>query len=182
MTRIIAGKYKGRQLAVPEGLSIRPTSEKMRGRIFSMLVHPRFPDMLGANVADIFSGTGGLGLEALSRGATAVTFVDNSPESLKFLQANIKKVDVVKDTTVIATRATALPRAKAPFDIIFMDPPYSKGLVTPTLNSILENDWLAKDGVIICELHKSDPLEIPDGLQIIDDRKQGKQRILFISF
>lgn len=181
MTRIIAGRFRGRRLLVPTGRDIRPTTDRMRERLFSMLMHPRYPDIVGAQVADLFAGTGALGLEALSRGAAHVTFVEKSSASLACLKENIKALGAEGETSIMQASASALPAARAPHDFIFMDPPYRMGLVGPTLDRILENGWLAEDGVIICELATDDPLDLPAGLHLTDERTQGQQRVVFLT-
>lgn len=180
MTRIVAGQFRGRRLDVPKGRDVRPTTDRMRERLFSMLMHGRYPDMNGAIVADIFAGTGALGLEALSRGAEKVTFVEQARPSIDCIKANIATLGVAADTAILAKSATALPPSSEPCDFIFMDPPYRQGLVRPTLEAILTNGWLAEDGVIVCEQASDDPLDIPEELDIVDDRGQGQQRILFL--
>ncbi|WP_262691921.1 16S rRNA (guanine(966)-N(2))-methyltransferase RsmD [Kordiimonas aestuarii] len=180
MTRIIAGRFKGRRLAVPKGRDIRPTTDRMRERLFSMLTHARYPDMMGANVADLFAGTGALGLEALSRGAAHVTFAEKARGSLDCLRGNITSLGVREEVAVLPSDASKLPPARSRFDIIFMDPPYRMGLVRPTLDAIIIGGWLAEDGVIICELASDDATEPPDALEVVDDRSQGQQRILFL--
>ncbi|GHF17096.1 DNA methyltransferase [Kordiimonas sediminis] len=180
MTRIIAGKNRGRKLIVPTGQDIRPTTDRMRERVFSMVMHARYPDLYGAKVADLFAGTGAMGLEALSRGADHVTFVEKSSESLKCLESNIKALDAAPSSTVLRTRATSLPPASEPFDIIFMDPPYRRDLVTPTLEHLLEQNWIGDATLIICELATDDTSDIPAPLTIIDERAQGQQRMLFL--
>ena len=181
MTRIIAGLYRGRRLDVPEGRDIRPTTDRMRERLFSMLTHARYPDMVGARVLDLFAGTGALGLEALSRGATHVTFAEQARASLACVKGNIAALKAQADCTVMPLDASKLPPAKEAFDFIFMDPPYRQGLVAPTLAAILAGGWLASGGVIICELAVDDGSELPAGLQVLDDRKQGQQRVIFLT-
>jgi len=180
VTRIIAGRFRGRALEVPEGKDIRPTTERMRERVFSMLQHSRYPDLLDARVLDLYAGTGGLGLEALSRGAAHVTFVEKAPLGLGVLTRNIRALKADDQTAIIRGSATALPMASAPCDFIFMDPPYREGLVRPTLDAILKGGWLADDGVIIIEQATDDPLDLPEPLALIDDRSQGQQRTLFV--
>ncbi|WP_417449259.1 16S rRNA (guanine(966)-N(2))-methyltransferase RsmD [Kordiimonas sp.] len=180
MTRIIAGRFKGRRLEVPAGSDIRPTTDRMRERLFSMLTHARYPDMVGANVADLFAGTGALGLEALSRGAAHVTFIEKARGSLDCLKANIDHLGVRDEVAVLPGDASTLPAARSRFDIIFMDPPYRIGLVRPALDSILAGGWLTQDGVLVCELASDDKTEIPGTLEVVDDRSQGQQRILFL--
>lgn len=181
MTRIIAGLYRGRRLNVPDGRDIRPTTDRMRERLFSMLTHSRYPDMQGAKVLDLFAGTGALGLEALSRGAAHATFVEKARTSLDCIKGNIEALKAQADCTVMPLDASKLPPAKETFDFIFMDPPYRQGLVSPTLEAITAGDWLSRDGVIVCELASDDSSELPTGLQTLDDRKQGQQRIIFLA-
>ena len=181
MSRIIAGKFKGRRLEVPSGVAIRPTTDRMRERVFSILMHGTYPDMNGARTADLFAGTGALGLEALSRGAAHVTFVEKAPSSVACIKANIETVKAAGDTDILQKDACHLPAVPAPYDFIFMDPPYNKGLVNPALDSLCENGWLAPDGVIICELARDDTLSLPLDLELIDERSQGAQRTVFLS-
>lgn len=180
MTRIVAGRFRGRRLDVPKGRDVRPTTDRMRERLFSMLMHGRYPDMTDAVVADIFAGTGALGLEALSRGASSVTFVEQARPSIACISANIATLGVEDQTAILSKNATKLQLAAGPCDFIFMDPPYRQGLVRPTLEAILSGGWLAEDGVIVCEQAADEPLDIPDELEIVDDRSQGQQRILFL--
>ena len=180
MSRIVAGIHRGRRLNMPKGKDVRPTTDRMRERLFSMLMHSRYPDIIDARVADLYAGTGALGLEALSRGAAHTTFVEKARSSVDIVNSNIALLKLEKETKVISGSARTLPKAVAPFDFIFMDPPYRQGHVTPTLESILDSNWLAEDGVIICELATDDDSVFPDALDVIDERTQGQQRIVFL--
>lgn len=182
MTRIIAGEYRGRRLQVPAGKDVRPTTDRMRERLFSMLSHARYPAMHGATVADIFAGTGGLGLEALSRGAAHVTFIENARASIDCIQANIKTLNANSRTTLIRENATRLSSAKSACNIIFMDPPYRKNLVEPTLTRLSGAGWIADDNVIVCETAADEAVPAVSGFEIIDERTQGQQRILFMHY
>lgn len=180
MTRIVAGLHRGRRLDVPKGRDVRPTTDRMRERLFSMLMHGRYPDMAGAHVADIYAGTGALGLEALSRGAEHVTFIEKARASLDCIRLNIAALKAESETLVMPVNAKNLPAAKSPCDFIFMDPPYRMGLLAPTLENVMEQSWLAEGGVIIAELASDEDLTLPDGLEVQDERSQGQQRILFL--
>ncbi|NVJ96975.1 MAG: 16S rRNA (guanine(966)-N(2))-methyltransferase RsmD [Alphaproteobacteria bacterium] len=180
MTRIVAGRFRGRRLEVPKGRDVRPTTDRMRERLFSMLMHGRYPDMDGATVADIFAGTGALGFEALSRGAHHVTFVEKARPSLDCIRANMDSLGVPEETTVLAKSATTLPDAVRPCDFIFMDPPYRQNLVLPSLTRILDGGWLTEGGVIICELASDETITFPTPLEIVDERTQGQQRVVFL--
>lgn len=178
--RIIAGKYRGRKLETPSDMDVRPTTDKMRERVFSMLQHARYPALHGAQVMDVFAGTGALGLEALSRGAAHVTFVEKSPKSIALLNKNIAAMKVEQDTTLIKSRATSLQAATTPCDFIFMDPPYGRDLLAPSIACLLEGGWLADGGVIIAEMKSDETFDVPAGLTLIDERKQGIQRVVFL--
>ncbi|MBO6504997.1 MAG: 16S rRNA (guanine(966)-N(2))-methyltransferase RsmD [Kordiimonadaceae bacterium] len=180
MTRIIAGEFKGRRLEVPKGRDVRPTTDRMRERLFSILAHHRYPDMDGARVADLFAGTGALGLEALSRGADHVVFVEQARPSLAALKGNITVLKAESTTKVIAGSATRLPKIDKPFEFIFMDPPYRQDLIEPTLNSLDQQGWTHADSIVICELATDETLELPASFEPLDDRKQGQQRILIL--
>ena len=180
MSRIVAGRYRGRRLDTPKGRDVRPTTDRMRERVFSMLAHGRYPDLAGARVADIFAGTGALGLEALSRGAAHVTFVENARPSLDCIRGNIGTLKADDLATVVTKNATALPPTQESCDFIFLDPPYRKGLLTPALEKLLAGGWLARDGVVVCELASDEVFAIPAGLELVDERSQGQQRVLFL--
>lgn len=181
MTRIIAGEFRGRRLEVPTGRDVRPTTDRMRERLFSMLAHHRYPDLDDARVADLYAGTGALGLEALSRGASHVTFVEQARPSLAALRSNIATLKAEHATKVITGSAIRLPRADTPFDFIFMDPPYRQELISPTLKSLDQQGWLRSGSILICELATDETFETPNGYELLDDRKQGQQRILIMS-
>lgn len=180
MTRIIAGAHKGRRLMVPPGRDIRPTTDRMRQRLFSMLQHPKYPAVAGASVADIFAGTGALGLEALSRGAAHATFVEMARPSAQCLRSNIQTLGVADHCTVVAADARTLAPASHAFDIIFMDAPYHQGLSMIVLERLLATHWTKPGSLIICELASDEAFDLPPGLSVADDRSQGKQRVLFL--
>jgi 16S rRNA (guanine966-N2)-methyltransferase len=181
MSRIVAGRFRGRRLEVPAGRTVRPTTDRMRERVFSMLMHGRYPDMHGARVADLFAGTGALGLEALSRGAEHITFVEKATQSIACIRKNIGALKADSACNILQVNATSLPQTGDPFDFIFMDPPYHQDLVTQALEGILAQDWLAPEGVIICELGSDETLNLPSELDLVDERTQGAQRIIFAS-
>ncbi len=180
MTRIIAGDFRGRRLDVPKGRDVRPTTDRMRERLFSILTHHRYPEMEGARVADLFAGTGALGLEALSRGAAHVTFVEQARPSLHALRINIATLKAEQTTKVFAGSATRLPKSSEPFDFIFMDPPYRQDLILPALKSLERQGWITAGSAVICELATDETVEVPNNFELLDDRAQGQQRILIL--
>lgn len=179
MTRIIAGMWRSRRLNVPKGRDIRPTTDRMRERLFSMILH-RVPALEGARVLDLFAGTGALGLEALSRGAAHGTFVEQSPASLTCLKGNIEALEAGEQTRIIKGSATRLPPAPAPVDLVFLDPPYRKGLFEKALTNLLETGWISGDSLIIGECASDETLDLAPDFEILDERTQGQQRILFL--
>ena len=180
MIRIISGHLKGQKLAVPEGKEVRPTSDRMRGRVFSILMHHRYPDFLGSRVADFFAGTGALGLEALSRGAQSVCFIEKAQKALSALRANIKHLGVEAQATVLQSDASQPKDLNAPFDFIFMDAPYGAGLTEKALEFVASRGLLYRGGVIIVECGAEEEIQLPEKFVAVDTRKQGIQKTLFL--
>jgi len=173
--RIIAGKWRGRPLAAPPGDATRPTSERAREALFSMLVS-RLGDFEGLRVADLYAGTGALGLEALSRGAAHATFVENDRVAIAVLKANIMKCDADLATTVIQAPMQAIGRAPAPFDLLLLDPPYGEGHAVPALARLLEYGWIAPHALVSVEAAKGEAIE-PPGFTFETVRAHGKARL-----
>jgi len=179
--RIIAGRYRGTQLAdVGKGDSdahLRPTSDRVRESLFSMLTH--LDVIHGARVLDLFAGTGALGLEALSRGAREVCFVENGKVGQKLLAQNIDKLRAEDATTVMRGDATTLgPWPNAPFDLVFLDPPYGKGLGQKALLSVLQGGWLQSGATVIWE--ESAVMMPPQGFTRTDKRKYGDTHVTLL--
>jgi len=152
--RIITGKYRGRSLFTVPGRTTRPTSSFNREMIFSM-----HPDYEGKQVLDLFAGTGSFGLETLSRGAQWVDFVEFSTAALAVLMQNIAKLDCGDCCHVWRKRCEAfLKKPPRAYDVIFLDPPYAKGLVNPTLEAIFRGGALADGGIVIAEHSPKEPL------------------------
>lgn len=179
--RIIAGRFRGRALAAigkgDPAAHLRPTTDRVRESLFSMLSGGRFGDPItDARVLDLFAGTGALGLEALSRGATLVTFVENGVKALALLRRNVEICDATQDITIIKRDATRMPACThAPFDLIFLDPPYGKGLGGKALRSAIENNWIAPGALIVWE--ESHPEPPPPGYVLLDQRRYGDTHI-----
>lgn len=173
--RIIAGKFRGLALASvgkgDAGAHLRPTSDRVRESLFSMLSGGRFGDPIeGAKVLDLFAGTGALGLEALSRGAASATFVDDGRKSLSLIRDNIARCNCADAVRVIKRDATRLPEGE-PHDLIFLDPPYGKTLGEKAILSAMKGGWIAPDALIIWE-ENSAP-QPPDGITVLDSRRYG---------
>ena len=174
--RIIGGRWRGLTLAeVGAGdpkAHLRPTSDRVREAIFNLLVNGRHGDLVsGATVLDLFAGTGALGLEALSRGASAVTLVDDGRAAQRLIAQNIAKMRIEAQVTVLPRDATRLPAAPAPFTLIFLDPPYGKSLGEAALTSALAQGWVAPQATILWE--EGAPPAPPQGFALLDQRRDG---------
>jgi len=182
--RIVAGRFRGRRLASPEGKeAVRPTSDRAREAIFNVLMH-RFQgrgfSLIGARVVDAFAGTGAMGLEALSRGAAHVTFLENNRSALAALKANVQAVNAEGETRVEQTDATRPPRPTQPCQLAFLDPPYEDGLLEPALAGLLSGGWLAPGAIVVCEGPITVDLTAPEGMEHVDERRYGKAKVTFL--
>lgn len=178
--RIVAGSHKGKRLAAPTGRGIRPTSDRAREALFNILEHGLDDfDIEGARVLDLFAGTGALGLEALSRGAGFALFIDNGAEARGLIRQNIEALALTGCTKVWRRDATRLGEAGtlAPFDLVFADPPYGKGLGEQALASALAGGWLAERAVVVLEEDADAEVGTVDGLTVEDERSYGDTRI-----
>lgn len=181
--RIIAGTHRGRSLAAvgkgDAGAHLRPTSDRVRESLFSMLTHRDV--IAGAKVLDLFAGTGALGLEALSRGAAEAVFVENGRVGQKLIQDNIAALSLRDRTKLLrndATRLGAWPMH--PFDLIFLDPPYGKGLGATALDVAAAGGWLAPGATIVWEEAKAQTA--PQGFILEDSRRYGDTHITLLTW
>lgn len=175
--RVIAGKYRGKKLVSPEGNAVRPTTDRIKETVFNIICS-RYG--LGERVLDLFSGSGALGIEALSRGATHAVFVDKSPESVRLTKQNLSGIE--EDTEVYnADFKVALSKLSVPFDLILIDPPYKGGLEVEALRIIAERKLLNSGGVIFVEhSHTNSLINLPPSY-IIDTRRCGNTDISFLT-
>ncbi|MEY1557443.1 16S rRNA (guanine(966)-N(2))-methyltransferase RsmD [Yoonia sp. R2331] len=179
--RIIAGTHRGTALT-PVGKGdaaahLRPTTDRVRESLFNVLQGGRFRDPIsGARVLDLFAGTGALGLEALSRGAAHVTFVDNGRAAQKLIHANIAKLRRADACTVLSVIADGLPPADAPCDLIFLDPPYGQDLGAKAL--LAARGWIASGALIVWE--EASPQLAPSGFEMLDQRRYGDTHMTFL--
>ena len=169
--RITAGEFKGRKIEVPEGYRVRPTTGKVKEAMFSMLAN----DIPGSVVVDLFAGTGNLGLEALSRGAEKCYFVDNSQNSLKYIEKNIELCRAEDRSVVIRGHyLKGLASLSDQADVILMDPPYNKGIPEQAIEAVLEYDALKDDGVLLVEHYSNEKLKDSYGkLKLDRERSYG---------
>ncbi|WP_267381957.1 MULTISPECIES: 16S rRNA (guanine(966)-N(2))-methyltransferase RsmD [unclassified Sphingomonas] len=174
--RVIAGQWRGRPLVAPKGEATRPTADRTREALFSMLTS-RVGSFEGLTVADLFAGSGALGIEALSRGAAACLFVEQDRPALDALQANLAKLGTRQD--VRATSVMALPPAAAPLDLILMDPPYGTGAGVVALDRLARLGWTGAATWISIETAKAEEPVIA-GFTIDASRVHGKARITLL--
>jgi 16S rRNA (guanine966-N2)-methyltransferase len=171
--RIIGGKFRAKKLNTPSSDHIRPTTDRMRETLFNMLEHGTGLGIRGSRVLDLFAGTGALGIEALSRGAKKVTFVDNDQDSLKLIEKNLSALKNPNNTRILNKSALTIHQNEGPFDVIFIDPPYRKNLIIPTLTNIIDQTLLNNRGIIMIEYASDETLDIPTHYQEVKNRKMG---------
>jgi 16S rRNA (guanine966-N2)-methyltransferase len=175
--RIIAGEWRGRTIEAPPGASTRPTADRVRETLFSMLAS-RLGSFEELRVADLFAGSGALGLEALSRGAASATFVESDGAAVAAIRRNAAKLGAADRAQVIASSALALPRLE-PFDLIFADPPYSPGSGTAAVHAILDAAWLAPGGWLSVETSRGDVVD-PHELALDTSRNVGRAKLTLL--
>ena len=174
--RVIAGDYKGRKLQTPSDYSIRPTTDKVKEALFSILAE----EIYGSRVLDLFAGTGNLGIEALSRGADECVFGDNSRDSIRLIKENIAHCGAQEGAAVMpGDFRKLLMNVPVNFDIILLDPPYGKGLMEPCFELIRERDLLRDGGFIVAEHRKEEKL--PDQIHGYNKVKERKYGIVVLS-
>ncbi len=180
--RIIAGRLKGRALQSPTSQDIRPTSDRLRETIFNILAHAYDDPVEGAAVIDLFAGTGAMGLEALSRGAKRVLFVDDGTQARALIRANIEACGVGGATKIFRRDATKLGQAPIGerFALAFLDPPYGKSLVEPALIALRDGGWLLPDALVIAEEAADVTLAVPDGLMQLEQRVYGDTQVVIM--
>ncbi|HET8534049.1 MAG TPA: 16S rRNA (guanine(966)-N(2))-methyltransferase RsmD [Sphingomicrobium sp.] len=175
--RIIAGEWRGRKLAVPEGMATRPTGDRVRETLFSMLAS-RLGSFKDLRIADLYAGSGALGLEALSRGAAFAIFVEQDPRALAAIRSNVDSLGAGGRTKVLPRSAESL-RAQEPFDLVFADPPYAAGSGTRALRQILALGWVNGGGWIAIETEHGDGVD-PLGCTIDAERDVGRARVTLL--
>ena len=179
--RITGGQFRGRALAEPPDDRVRPTSDKVRQAIFNILAHNDFGFALeGAKVIDLFAGTGALGLEALSRGASFCMFVDDSAESRALVRRNVETLNLTGTTKIWRRDARDLgplgAGAGGPFDLAFLDAPYAKDLTAPALASLRAGGWLSDGAIVIAETGEGEALAA-EGFALRDTRNYGETAV-----
>ncbi|MEP7455902.1 16S rRNA (guanine(966)-N(2))-methyltransferase RsmD [Phyllobacterium sp. SB3] len=173
--RIVGGKFRGRSLATPETNAIRPTTDRTRESLFNILVH-NYPEKFEASrVLDLFAGTGALGLEAISRGARYGIFIEESAQGRGLIRTNIEAFGLMGATKVFSRDATKLGDIgnMEPFDLVFADPPYGKGLGEMAFKAALDGGWLKPDALLVLEEEADAAIDLDPRLEIVEERPYG---------
>lgn len=177
--RVIAGTAKGLKLEAPKGDRVRPALDKVKGAIFNILF-----DVTGLSVLDLFAGTGAVGIEALSRGASVAVFVEAWKPAALTIRKNLEHCKLNDKARIIEDRVSSAIRrlnknAKC-FDLVFVDPPYLKNFVNSTLTQLSKSRILGENSQIIVEHHPKEPIKDIEGLVLTDSRKYGQTLIDFV--
>ena len=180
--RVVGGRLKGRNLASPSGREIRPTADRLRESVFNILIHAYDDPIQDARVLDLFAGTGALGIEAVSRGASFTLFVDNGAEARALLRNNVEALGLGGVTKVYRRDATNLGPAHPmePFSLAFLDPPYGKGLAEKALVSLRDGGWLARSALLVVEEAKAAAFAAPGGFEELERRAYDDTEFVFL--
>ena len=175
--RIIAGQWRGRRLQTPPGFETRPTADRVRETLFSML-SSRIGSFEGLRVADLFAGSGALGLEALSRGAASACFVENDSNAAAAIRDNAADLGALERVQILGGSALALPKSE-PFDLLFADPPYAAGSGSAVVAAVTDANWLAPAGWMAVETARGDPID-PGTWTIDAERDVGRAKLTLL--
>jgi 16S rRNA (guanine966-N2)-methyltransferase len=182
--RVVGGRHRGRPLGAPPGDTVRPTSDRAREALFNILSHGEFATagqpFAGENVLDAFAGTGALGIEALSRGASRAAFIETDRAALSALRRNLAALDEDDSADIVAGDATRPPRAPYTCALVFLDPPYRSGLAAPALTALTAMGWLVPRAVAVVEIAAGEAFSPPDGFTMLDERKYGAAKLVFL--
>lgn len=179
--RIIGGKFSGRKIIAPKGMTARPTADRTRESLFNILNAREDIEFDGTRIIDLFAGSGALGLEAMSRGGAFCLFVETDASARGAIRDNVEALGLFGQTRIHRRSATSLgPKPAndgAPFNLAFLDPPYGKSLAAPAMQELIDGGWLAPGAVIIVEQGKDEPPVTVSDLKEIDRRTYGAAQI-----
>ena len=179
--RVVGGEFRGRALATPRTSAIRPTTDRTREAVFNILAHAYADDLDGARVLDLFAGTGALGIEALSRGASYGIFIEESAEGRGLIRDNVEAMGLQGRTKIFRRDATSIGEVGTiqPFGLVFADPPYGRGLGEKALAASLAGGWLRPGALAVVEEAASTPLVAPAGFEHLERRDYGDTCVTF---
>lgn len=180
--RVVGGRLRGRNIASPASNEIRPTQDRLRESLFNILMHAYDNPIDGARVLDLFAGTGALGIEAVSRGAAFTLFVDNGAEARALLRNNVEALGLGGVTKVYRRDAANLGPAYPvePFSLVFLDPPYGRGLAEKAVVSLRDGKWLTPGALVVVEESKSAGFAAPDGFEELERRAYDETEFVFL--
>ena len=180
--RVVGGRLRSRPIAGPKSQAVRPTSDRSREALFNILIHAYGDPVAGARVLDLFAGTGALGIEAISRGAAYALFVDEGVEARSLLRGNTESLGLGGVTRIFRRDATKLGPAHPvePFDLVFLDPPYGKGLAEKALASARDGGWLKPQALIVVEEAADAGFEAPEGFEELERRTYDDTEFVFL--
>ncbi|WP_289032485.1 16S rRNA (guanine(966)-N(2))-methyltransferase RsmD [uncultured Roseibium sp.] len=180
--RIVAGRFKGAAIVAPKTQATRPTSDRLRETIFNILAHGLETEVDGARVLDLFAGSGALGLEALSRGARHCTFIEEGAEARGVIRRNMEALGLNGVAKIFRRDATRLGDAGniEPFDLLFADPPYGKGMADKALLTAGTGGWVKSGSVCVVEERTGVDVSLPQGFEELDRRVVGDSQVLFL--
>jgi len=180
--RVVGGRLRGRTLAAPASQAIRPTADRLRESLFNILIHAYGDPVAGARVLDLFAGTGALGIEALSRGAAFALFVDDGAEARALMRENVAALGLGGTSRIFRRDATKLGPAHPlePFSLVFLDPPYGRGLAEQALASARAGDWLTADAIVIVEEATKANFAAPEGFLERERRRYDDTEIIVL--
>ncbi len=176
--RIIGGKNRGKRLLLPDESVTRPTTDRVRESLFNILIHHADFSITEARVLDAFAGSGALGLEAVSRGAGHVTFVENHPKIIPILQKNVQAIALPHTATVLAYSINQIAKSAQAVQLIFLDPPYHQGLELPTLELLKRQGWADTETLVCLEMHVRDDLPEVPWFHRHECRQYGQTKII----
>jgi 16S rRNA (guanine966-N2)-methyltransferase len=190
--RIVAGRHRGRRLAVPEDdprfNTVRPTADRAREGLFNVLAHGDFgrggqSPLSEARVLDAFAGCGALGLEALSRGAAHASFIEIDRRACTTIERNLETLEEVPRGKVLRGDALRPPIARTgACDLVFLDPPYRQSLAEPALTALAAAGWIAPGAVVAVEQERGEDLTPPEGFEALDERRYGRTRFALLGY
>ncbi|HEY8195099.1 MAG TPA: 16S rRNA (guanine(966)-N(2))-methyltransferase RsmD [Hyphomicrobium sp.] len=183
--RIVAGRFRGRALAAPGDMRVRPTLDRVRESVFNILLHGIEGFVLdGARVIDLFAGTGALGIEAVSRGASYCLFVEDAAEARALIRQNVEAFGLTGETRIFRRDATDLGPAgnMGPYDLAFLDPPYDKGLGEKGLAGLAQGGWLKPGAICVLEERAGTDVALPAEFALLDTRTYGETVVRFLRF
>jgi len=180
--RVVGGRLRSRPIVGPKSDAVRPTADRLREALFNILAHAYGDPAAGARVLDLFAGTGALGIEAISRGAAYALFVDEGVEARALLRDNTEALGLAGITRIFRRDATKLGPVHPlePFDLVFLDPPYGKGLAEKALASAREGGWLKPRALIVVEEAADAGLAAPEGFEELERRKYDDTELIFL--